>query len=182
METENSIFKFLFLLFKRHKINCVLIGGYALIANKVQRLTFDIDFIITLTDLTKIEPEIIETGYSIFNRQDAFVQFKSERHGYRDLDFLITDQYTIEKLISQGRKISITGETFFIPSLEHLIAMKLHSMINNQKREIIDYPDIVQLMIANTIDPEKEEIINIFKKYKAMDIHEKLIKDMEKNK
>ena len=49
----------------KHHVKVVLVGGYALIANKVQRMTFDIDFILTLEDLkkklnkAKVELEVI---------------------------------------------------------------------------------------------------------------------------
>ena len=68
-EIEGSIFKFLSSLFTRNKVRCVLVGGYALIVNKVQRMTFDIDFIVTAVDCSRIEPDIIKAGYSIFNRK-----------------------------------------------------------------------------------------------------------------
>lgn len=174
-EIEGSIFKFLASLFKRNKVRCVLVGGYALIVNKVQRMTFDIDFMVTAVDCSKIEPDIIQAGYSVFNRQDSFVQFKSEKHGLRDIDFLITNQLTIEKLIANGKKVSIAGEMFIVPSPEHLIAMKLHSMVVNKKRELKDFPDVVQLMTANAIDPMKEDIKKMFLKYNAMDLYEKTI-------
>ncbi|MBN1129959.1 MAG: hypothetical protein JXA71_13280 [Chitinispirillaceae bacterium] len=82
-----------------------------MIAHKIQRMTFDIDFILTLEDCRKIEPEIVALGYSILSRTDAFVQFKAEKPGLRDLDFLISDVITVEKLRTQGQKISIAGRS-----------------------------------------------------------------------
>jgi hypothetical protein len=174
-EIEGSIFKFLFSLFARYKVQCVLVGGYALIVNKVQRMTFDIDFIITADDFSKIEPEINKAGYSIFNRQESFVQFRSGKHGLRDIDFLISDKHTLEKLIAQGKKVSIAGESFIVPSPKHLITMKLHSIAGNSKRELKDFPDIVQLMTANTIDPTGNDIKEIFEKYNLMDIYKRVV-------
>ncbi len=175
-EITGSIFKFLSLLFSRHKVQSVLVGGYALIANKVQRMTFDIDFLVTASDFSRIEPDIIKAGYSVFNRQESFVQFKSGKHGLRDLDFLISDQQTVGKLIDSGKKIYIAGEPFVVPSIKHLIAMKLHSISGNKKRELKDFPDVVQLMTANGIDPEKKDIKKMFRKYNVMDLYERIIK------
>jgi hypothetical protein len=175
-EIEGSIFEFLSSVFGAHNIQSVLVGGYALNANKVQRMTFDIDFLITADDCAKIEPDLIMAGYSIFNRQDAFVQFKNERPGFRDLDFLIGDAHTKEQLISQGKKVTIAGKTFNVPSPLHLIAMKLHSMGGNRKRELKDFPDIVQIMIANGINPRDGDVVEMFKKYNLMDLHERALK------
>lgn len=172
---EGSIFSFLSSLLDKHNVHAVLVGGYSLIANKVQRMTFDIDFIMTAPECKRIEQDLIATGYSVLSRQDAFVQFKSERSGYRDLDILLGDKQTIDQLISQGKQILIAGEKFIVPSPKHLIAMKLHSISGNRKRELKDFPDIVALMSANAIDPYDEDIIEMFKKYGLMNLHKRII-------
>jgi hypothetical protein len=174
-EIQGSVFKFLSSLFTRHKVQCVLVGGYALIVNKVQRMTFDVDFIVTAADCSRIEPDIIKAGYSVFNRQESFIQFKSEKLGLRDIDFLIGDRQTLEGLITQGKKVVIAGEPFIVPSPEHLIAMKLHSIAGNRKRELKDFPDVVQLMIANAIDPAKADVKEMFGKYNVMDLYERVV-------
>ena len=175
MQNEVSIFKMISSLFEKHQVRVVLVGGYALIANKVQRMTFDIDFMMTETDYSKIEKEILEMGYSVLNRQDAFVQLKSEKKGLRDLDFLMSDSNTIESLISQGSEITIAGETFFVPSPIHLIEMKLHSIANNKNRELKDIPDIVQLMRMNTIDPNETRVRTLFQKYHLMEWYDRVV-------
>lgn len=176
MKHEISIFHRISSLFKKYKVQGVLVGGYALIAKKVQRMTFDIDFILTETDYLKIEHELIEMGYSVLNRQDAFVQLKSEKKGWRDLDFLISDADTIEILISQGEKTMIAGETFIVPSPMHLIEMKLHSIANNKRRELKDFPDIVQLIKMNDINMNEHAVERIFQKYHLMDLFDRMIK------
>ena len=62
---ENSVFKFIASLFRKYKIPCVLVDGYALIANKVQRMTFDIDLIISEKEFNKIEHDVLQAGYEI---------------------------------------------------------------------------------------------------------------------
>jgi hypothetical protein len=177
-EIEGSIFEFLSSIFEEQDIHCVLVGGYALIANKVQRLTFDIDFLMTADECARIEPLLVKKGYSVFNRQDAFVQFKNEKPGFRDLDFLIVDAQTKDQMISQGRKIAIAGRTFMVPSPLHCIAMKLHSIAGNRKRELKDFPDIIQLMKANAIDPRSIEVADMFKKYGLMNLYERILQDI----
>jgi hypothetical protein len=172
---EGSIFKFLSSLFKKQGVRGVLVGGYALIANKVQRTTFDIDFLMTASDCGKIEPDLAKAGYSVFNRQDAFVQFKSTVTGLRDIDFLIGDEHTIEKIITNGKTAVIAGEPFFIPSALHLIEMKLHSIAGNRRRELKDFPDIVQLFAANGIDPQGKPVKELFEKYRLQDLYQRLL-------
>ncbi len=175
---KGSIFSLLSFIFRKHHVCCALVGGYALIANKVQRMTFDIDFIITAHDYSKIEPDLSKMGYAAFNRQDAFVQLKSDKPGMRDIDFLISDPETIQGILSQGKEISIAGEAFFVPSPMHLIAMKLHSMANSNDREFKDLPDIIQLMMINSINPIDKEVQELFRKYHAMTWFDKVVKAM----
>jgi len=173
---QGSIFSFLSSIFKKCDVNAVLVGGYALIANKVQRMTFDIDFIITAEDLRKIEQELIASGYSVVNRQDAFVQFKSEFPGYKDLDFLVADFATIEKLKTSGKQFSIAGNSFIVPAPIHLIAMKLHSISGNSARELKDLPDIAQLLELPELQEKKMEIRELFVKYNLIHLLERLSK------
>lgn len=172
---EGSIFKFLSSVFKKHGVQAVLVGGYALIAHKVQRMTFDIDFMISKEAATKIENDLINAGYSVQNRQEAFIQFKSGNPGLRDIDFLISDLHTIEMLVANGKKVEIAGEPFIVPSPEHLIAMKIHSIAGNKTRDLKDFPDIVQLMKANAIDPFNEDIKKMFEKNAMTDFYKRVI-------
>ncbi len=173
---KGSIFTFLSDLFARHGVTGVLVGGYALIANKVQRMTFDIDFITTAEDCAKLEPDLFSAGYSVRNRMEAFVQYKSETAGLRDLDILICDRKTLDALIAQGRQITIAGKQFIVPSPAHQIAMKLHAVSSNRGREPKDFPDIVRLISANSIDPRSEAIKELFVRYKAMDLFDRVLK------
>jgi hypothetical protein len=132
IKIEGSLFKFISFLFKKHDVHGVLVGGYALIANKVQRATFDIDF-------------------------------------------LIGDARTVGKIISRGKTVVIAGESFIIPSVLHLIEMKLHSIAGNKRRELKDFPDIAQLLTANGIDPAGEHIKELFGKYRLQDLYSRLM-------
>jgi predicted nucleotidyltransferase len=174
-EIQGSIFAFLGNLFKKHNITSVIVGGYALIVNKVQRMTFDIDFMLTREDCEKIEPELLDIGYTVLSRQQAFLQLNGKKNGLRDLDFLITDKNTLNKIIADGKKTIIAGQEFNIPSPEHLIMMKIHSISENKKRELKDLPDIVQLLEANSINPSKKDIKEIFEKFNEKNLYKRVL-------
>lgn len=176
---QGSIFQHLAAIFKRHDVRCLLVGGYAVIASKIQRMTFDIDFMITPVDFTRIEPDILQLGYSAYGRQDAFVQLKCDKPGFRDIDFLLCEPSTVEGLLKEGRAISIAGESFTIPSPVHLVAMKLHSMAGNEERETKDLPDVVQLMALHDMDPRRDEIKTLFKKYNAMHLFDRIARALD---
>lgn len=175
-QISGSIFKVLASIFKKRSIQVVLVGGYAVISYKIQRSTFDIDFLVSNDDYKKIESDMFDLGYSIFNKTDAFVQLRGNGQGLRDLDFLLGDVSTVQGLLSNGRNVTIAGESFTVPSPHHLIAMKLHSLTGNSFRELKDFPDIVQIMMVNNIDPDSDETKELFDKYHAMEIYERVIK------
>ena len=173
---QGSIFEFLSTVFKKNSVQAVLVGGYALNVNNVQRMTFDIDFMITASDCSKIEQDFLKAGYSVFSRQDSFLQFRGEKPGLRDIDLLICDEHTLHQLITGGREVTIAKERFIVASVNHLIAMKLHAIAENQERELKDFPDIVELIAANNIDPAENNIKMMFQKYKLMNLYKKVIR------
>ncbi len=177
MPVQGSIFKFIAEIFKRNNIQVLLVGGYALNAYKVQRMTFDIDFITTAEGYARIQKDLAFAGYEVFHQSDAFVQLRGNQPGLRDLDFLLTDEQTISRLITDGTSTQIAGEIFKVPSPIHLIAMKLHSISSNSQREIKDSQDIIQLIKACNLDHESSIITELFKKYNLMSLYEKSIKN-----
>jgi len=172
---HGSIFNFLAALLRKHGVQAVLVGGYALNASKVQRMTFDVDFAVTAEARARLEPDILAAGYSVFNRQQAFVQYRGEGHGLRDLDLLLCDRHTVNSLLATGRRIRIAGDTFVIPSVTHLIAMKLHSITTNPHRELKDFPDVVQLIQLNDLDPRDTHVKELFERYGATELYARLL-------
>jgi hypothetical protein len=134
---KGSIFQIIASIFRKHSVQPVLVGGYALNAYKVQRMTFDIDFILTGEAYIRIEHDILSLGYTVFNRTEAFIQLRNESSGLRDIDFLISDQETMRRLIATGTQMNIAGEDFFVPSLAYLTAMEQQSFSRNN-----DGPDL----------------------------------------
>jgi hypothetical protein len=162
-------------LFQRHEVHAVLVGGYAAIAYHAQRTTFDIDFMMTAEECSRLEPDLVSAGYTVFNRTDAFVQYRSETPGMRDVDVLIADTTTMDRLRSEGSTVRIAGREFTVPSILHLIAMKLHAIAGNPKRELKDFPDIVHLVRESHLDPSSDEVVTLFREYGAGELHTRLV-------
>lgn len=174
-EIKGSIFEFLSAVFVSYHIQCLLVGGYAMIAHKVQRMTFDVDFLLSEDDYNKIEADLLKVGYKVINRQSSFVQLQDQNSRLRDLDFLLSDGNTIKILHATAKEISIAGATFFIPSAINLIAMKMHSIIGNPHREVKDLPDIIQLMLMYSIDADSPEMQKIFVRHGSPELYQKII-------
>ena len=98
-----------------------------------------------------------------------------------DIDFMIVDDLTREKIIKDGKTIEVVGEKLIIPSLNHLIALKLHAIKNNQKNRIWkDLPDIIRLIQMNNIDCKNEAFKEICLKYGNHEIYKIILKNCVK--
>lgn len=176
---RGSMFGFLGELFARLAVQPVLVGGYAVNAYHVQRNTFDIDFMVDAEDCRRIERALVEAGYAVFSRQDAFLQMRCDRVGMRDIDLLITDPGTRDTLLAEGTEVSIAGQVFTVPSVLHLVAMKLNSIAGNEKREMKDLPDIVGLLREARISPVSDEVRSLFARYSLEGLHERVVQLVE---
>lgn len=173
--SKSSIFNILYEIFNKHNVQVVLIGGYALIASKIHRMTFDVDFMITKEDSIKIKSDIINLGYSVINDESAFLQLKSKKMGLRDLDFILVDDYTIKAIIDDGKEVIIAGENFIIPCPIHIISMKLHAISQNKKRMNKDFLDIVELITLNNINPQEDSLKKLFEKFNVLNLYKRLL-------
>lgn len=171
-----SIFHLLSDLFAKEDISCVLIGGFAVNYYKVTRQTADIDFLITQDDFVKLLSPLQKEGYTQDYAQEVFVRLTTRKSYLMDLDFMFVDKETLDKIIKDGKEISIARQKFMIPSLEHLIALKLHAVKYNLKLRIFkDIPDIINLIRINKVDAKSEKFKELCLKYGTQELYQKIL-------
>ena len=164
---------------KEFAVPCVLIGGFAINFYKVTRNTLDVDFLITKEDFIKIRNALLIAGYAEEFATDAAVRF-SNKIDALDIDFMIVDNRTREKIIKDGKIAEVVGEKLIIPSINHLIALKLHAIRNNQKNRIWkDLPDIIRLIEVNNIDCKTAGFKDLCLKYGNSEIYQTILKNYE---
>lgn len=170
-----SVFHLISSIAKEKQIVCVLIGGFAINYYKVTRQTIDVDFLITKDDFTKIAPLLIDAGYKQQYSQEVFSRFADRGKYYMDLDFMFVDKETLQKIIKTGKEIEIARLKFTVPSLENLIALKLHAIkFNPKNREFKDLPDIINLIRANNFNYKTEDFKNLCIKYGTKEMFDKI--------
>jgi len=163
---------------KKSAVPCVLIGGFAINFYKVTRDTLDIDFLITKEDFAKIKDALIVAGYAEEFATDVAVRFSNKKETV-DIDFMIVDKATREKIMKDGKEIEVVGERLVIPSVNHLIALKLHAIKNNQKNRLLkDLPDIVNLIKINKVDYKDKQFKEMCLKYSSEEIYQTILKAM----
>ena len=74
------------------------------------------------------------------------------------VDFLKVEQDTMEKLMAKAVKVSYAGAAdVWVPQLHDLLAMKLFALTTGgPKRKDRDFGDIVNLVIENGVDVERD--------------------------
>ena len=173
---DRSVFHLISDLTDKKGVNCILIGGFAVNHYKVSRQTADVDFLMTKEDFDKIAGSLESAGYKQTFGQDNFAQFKSGRLSLMNIDFMFVDQDTLIQIKNEGKEIKIAGQKLIVPSLNHLIALKLHSIKNNPKIRLTrDLPDIVGLIRINDVNFTDKKFKELCYKYGNEEIFNKLM-------
>lgn len=170
-----TIFHLISSVFNKKAITCVLIGGFAVNYHNVTRATADVDFLTTKEDFDKILGLLKEKGFKEDYIHEVFARLKSEKEHYIDLDFMFVDKDVLEKIIKDGKEAVIAGQKFIVPSVFHLIALKLHAIKDNKKREYKDLLDIMDLIRNNEIDVNGKEFKELCLKYGTELLYKRII-------
>jgi hypothetical protein len=174
--TYTTVFHLVSDISKKEDVSTVLIGGFAVNYYKVTRQTADVDFLITKEDYEKILPHLESMGYKQDYLQEVFVRLKGAGLFLMDIDFMFVDKETMDKVVKDGKKVNIAKQEFIVPSLNNLIALKLHSLKYNPKlREGKDMADILDLIRINELDYKSEEFHRLCLRYGTEEIYQKII-------
>ncbi|MBI4398317.1 MAG: nucleotidyltransferase [Candidatus Omnitrophica bacterium] len=166
--------------FKNAAIPCVLVGGFAVNYYKASRSTKDADFLIVSSDFEKAAAILECFQYKRGTRKEYFARMESNDLRLMDVDFLFVDPETIAQILKHGEKIKIAGGIITIPSLEHLISLKLHAIKANPKgRELIDLVDIIELIKRNNFDFHSSSFRELCLTYGTQDLYQKIFKFLE---
>ncbi len=175
-----EVFQLIREITRKNGVLCILIGGFAVNYYKVTRQTADVDFLIVKEDYKKIEPFLEKEGFKkYFSQEEIFTRLSCENAHFMDIDFMFVDKETFDKIITAGKKVSIGGQEFIVPSLNNLIALKLHSLKYNLKiRESKDLPDIINLIRINKMNYKNKIFKQLCLKYGTKEIYEKRLKQI----
>lgn len=169
-----NTFEFLSNEAQKKKISCILIGGFAINFYNVARQTVDVDFLITKNDFEKLLPALEEQGYKVSAQSEVFINLESSDRHFLDLDYMLIDQNVFDSIFKDAREVQISKEKFIVPSLNHLIALKLHSIQGNPRRELKDLLDIVGLVQNNNVDVNSKSFEQLCLSYGNADLLKKI--------
>ena len=149
-----------------HDIPLLLVWGWALSAYGVSRQTIDVDFVGSDADLPRIRACLEALGYREAFRNELFVKFRSTGEGGPDVDFLLMTDDTLAKLLHDCVWTTVGASRLRVPSLRHLIGMKLHALkYGRARRGSKDLADIEALVRANDLDVSSESFRDLCLRY-----------------
>ena len=175
-----TVFHLIAAVYHKTQVACVLIGGFAVNYYKVARQTADIDFLITEKDFYSILPLLKQEGYYEEYTEKVFSRLSTNNAVYlMDIDFLFVDKHTMDTILKESSTITIAEQSFRVPSLPHLIALKLHAITSNPAvRELRDFPDIIQLIKYNKLNVGDTAFKDLCMKYGTEDLYNRIVKNV----
>jgi predicted nucleotidyltransferase len=160
-----------------HGRQFVVIGGHAVNAYGERRQTGDLDILVRETDRSIWEDLLTSMGYKLFHRHKAFSQYSPPSLEVWPIDLMFVEDKTFDSLFAESAEVNFGGtHDVRIPSIEHLIALKLHVLKQvGKERELKDLADIVALVKIGRLDVNDENFRLLCEKYGTLSIYEKIV-------
>lgn len=169
---------------QKHRLNYLIIGGYAASFWGTPRFTADLDYVAAENQFETVKQVMAELGFKLVftHPKGSFAHFKSEASDIQRIDFMIVNQDTWAKLAAQEQQGDFGGkEPFPVVSPLHLISMKLHSASQPDRVEYRkDLGDIAAVMRVQNISYEMLEQEGILAKYGKGNILKNLKEELER--
>jgi hypothetical protein len=180
MKKYPSVFHLIAGELERAEVPFMVIGGFAVGAYGYPRFTRDFDILMTDAGFLKARPFLESAGYRVETHQKlvAGLSYEEKNPNFIPVDVVFADRETFEGILKSGKQVDVFGVRFTIPSLEHLIAMKLHAIKNNPKRGFQDLTDLVEMVKKNRIDVNSPKFRDLFLKYGTDEWYRKVVESV----
>lgn|GEM_PF-758959 len=134
---------------KTRELRFLVIGGLAINFHGCSRDTADLDLLIARDARGRWVDILLGLGYVIYCDRGVFVQLTPPAQGAWPVDLMLVSEATFQPMFAAGIGVEMFGAAVLIPSLEHLLALKLHALKHgHDERFMKDYLDVENLMRA----------------------------------
>ena len=160
---------------RKRRLEFLVIGGLAVNMHGFMRDTADLDLLVQQESRAEWMKLFSELGYTVVGEKPAFCQLGSPQAGAWPVDLMFVRERSFREFFKFGSTVEMFGEQLLIPTLEHLIALKLHALKHGHiGRYLKDYLDVEGLVRVNRIDLRQEKVRELFLKYGTLDVYEKI--------
>ena len=160
---------------KRQDLQFLVIGGLAVNFHGYARDTADLDLLIQQDARDRWLGLLLELGYTVYHDKGVFVQLSPPKEGAWPVDLMLVRQPTFQPTYAAGIRTEMFEADVIVPTLEHLLALKLHALKHGHiGRYLKDYLDVENLIRVNRVDLRAGNIRQLFEKYGTMELYEKV--------
>ncbi len=90
---------------------------------------------------------------------------------------MLVNTQTFEPMMDSAREVEMFGAKVMIPSVEHLLALKIHALkYTRAHRFLKDFMDVEGMIRISGLDPRSEKVRQLFLKYGTLDLYEKTVR------
>jgi predicted nucleotidyltransferase len=159
------------------KLEFMVIGGHAVISHGYSRRTLDLDILIPKGDGHVWKEYVLGLGYSLLFESENFFQCTAPELASWPLDFMMVKPETFSKFKSEAVPVLIQGVQVSVPSIKHLIALKLHAMKSGQRSRMFrDMDDVINLIQLSKMEVKGDEFKKLCQTYGSTELYEYLLR------
>jgi predicted nucleotidyltransferase len=159
----------------KRELQFLVIGGLAVNFHGCARDTADLDLLIRHPERERWLSLLAELGYSVYGDEGAFIQLAPPVDGAWPVDLMLVHEPTFAPMFNHGKEVEMYGARLRIPTLEHLIALKLHALKHTHAgRFLKDFLDVENLVRVNKVDMRSDNVRQMFLKYGNPELYEKI--------
>ena len=163
-------------------LDAVLVGGNAVNLHAYSRATFDVDLLVPEQQAERWLAFFSRHGYTVFHRTPNFIRARlaDDPAGALPVDLMLADAETFSKVHQASSPCEVgNGLVLRIPSVLHLIAMKLHALRSPHRlAHGVDLQDVTHLMRTAKIDLAGDEFAEVMERYGSGTIRERIIREL----
>jgi predicted nucleotidyltransferase len=163
----------------QRNLRFLVIGGLAVNHYGYSRETGDLDFFISQDDRAGWLTLLQDFGYTSHNDGGSFIQYNPPADNAWPVDLMLVQDKTFAPIFAASQEADFFGTKSRVPSLEHLIALKLHAIKNTRMTRFLkDFLDVEYLIRLNRLDIKSNKIRGLFDKYGTPDLYEKVSRSL----
>lgn len=128
-------------------VNYAVIGGMAMAMRGVQRATFDLDFLLMLSDLSAAQVALEQEGYTRVYHSENVSHFEKTGASLFRVDILHAFRGPSLSMLKRAERLPL-NENCSLPVLqiEDIIGLKIQAQTNDPRRSLGDWNDIYRLI------------------------------------
>lgn len=161
----------------RRGLRFLVIGGHAVIEHGFQRGTEDADILVSKDHRAEWLELVTSLGYRLLHDGGTFLQFEPIEEASWDLDLMLVPRGVFERMLASAQAARMEGATVVVPSLEHLLALKVHALKHGRGLRVLkDLTDVAQLIAVNRVGLQSPWLRAVFEKHGDPEIYERVRK------